>query len=53
MTDHELYLGTDGRGQQFLVTVWHSGGAEVAVRHDDHHTWGVPVQCEQIPADIS
>jgi hypothetical protein len=53
MADHDLYMGTDAfTGRQYLLTIWHSGGAEIAVRDEEWHTWSPPITVEPIPAEV-
>lgn len=54
MTDHDLYTGTDAfTGRQYLLRVWHAGGAEIAVRDEDWHTWSPPITVTAIPVEVS
>lgn len=51
--DHDLFLGTDDTGRQFLLRVWHAGGAELATRAHDYERWSAPVELTSVPAEVT
>jgi len=54
MTDHDLFIGNDMfTGRQYLLRVWHGGGAEIAYRDDESHSWSPPVDVVAVPAEVS
>ena len=53
MSDHRLYRGTDPLDRQYLLTIWDTGDIELAHRDEDWHTWSVPVEFTEVPAEVT
>ena len=50
--DHDLYVGSDNAGTDYLLTVWDDGTHELATR-SGFGSWGPPVTLTRQSPEVS